>query len=255
MNIKKLSLNGSRSNEPKLRNKYCLISGAKEKNKLYIVTKTPHGWGTRRLGRPEFSRFVLFSVAQNFALFSSFWGVLEESWPQHKAMDHSKCAFRLLLGHLVRAPAASSRNFGILFLPLGAMVFFRIVINIGIVLFQLFFHLSLTSGYAPTHNFFGGSLLQTLPFGRMSTCTRYRLLTCRASFVPISHPSAFLHWTAAFSNTLTSLGTVESLFSLIVDVVVFPFLHHFSIFSSTQFKPPSAGDPFFLRLLQAPLLV
>ena len=50
---------------------------------------------------PKFSAFLSL-----FVLSSLSGGLLVELWPRFKAVAHPKCAFRLLWGHVVRAPAA-----------------------------------------------------------------------------------------------------------------------------------------------------
>ena len=75
----------------------------------------PEGWEERtqkkwrrvegaKGGDPKISRVFFFR--RKFRSFISLWGLLVELWSRFKAQVHPKCAFRLLWGHFVRAPAA-----------------------------------------------------------------------------------------------------------------------------------------------------
>ena len=53
---------------------------------------------------PKTSRFLLFR--RKFRSVFSLWCLFVELWPRFKATARAKCAFELLFGHFVQAPAA-----------------------------------------------------------------------------------------------------------------------------------------------------
>ena len=66
----------------------------------------PKGGGARRVGSPTF-RALFFTLPPQVSFFLPSLGcLLVDLWPGFEAVDHPNCAFLLLCGHFVEAPAA-----------------------------------------------------------------------------------------------------------------------------------------------------